>query len=81
MSEGKRYVSATVAAAKISVSRDVVVADIERGNRGEDAFALAGERQGDWWLVESYEVEGERLAMHKKRLTGNSASVIQENKE
>ena len=75
MSDGKRYVSATVAAAKIGVPRDAVVADIERGNRGEDAFALAGDRQGDWWLVESYEVECDRLAMHKNRLTGNSADA------
>lgn len=69
----KPYVTASVAARLIGIQPDALVADICRGNAGQNAFAVAGAKVGEFWLVHSYELEGDRLEMHRKRLTSGSA--------
>lgn len=77
----KPYVTAARYAALLGVSVEAVVEDIQRGCRSgtADAFAITGDRQGDFWLVEGWETSDERLAVHRARLaTADSASAVQE---
>ena len=64
----KPYVTAAQAAALLGVSVETVTADIGVGMRGE-LLSLIGGKDGDYWFVESFELQGERLESHRKRLT------------
>jgi hypothetical protein len=63
----KPYVSARTAAEILGVSVHVVITDIEAGLRGE-LHTLTGSKQGDWWLVEAWELEAPRLEFQRRRL-------------
>lgn len=69
------FVSARYAAEQLGVPEAVVIADVERGFTKLDS--LNGGRSGDYCLVYSYELEGERLARHQARLqaTANRESA------
>lgn len=60
----------------LGVNPSVVVDDIKKGMDGE-LPCLTGGRHGDWYVVESWELEGERLAAHKARLSdGDNLAVV-----
>lgn len=67
MTTDKPYIDAQAAAAMLGTTRDAVVADIERGLAGQDFMALSGGRVGWFWLVERWELVGDRLAIHRGR--------------
>jgi hypothetical protein len=70
-STAKPYLSATVAAAKIGVPRDQIIADIECGQT--DPLALTGAAVGDWYVVEAWELDEPRLSMHRRRLADSAS--------
>lgn len=65
--EVKPYIDATHAAALLGVDRRTVVADVQAGMRGTLA-ALCGAETGGICVVSRWELEGDRLAMHRARL-------------
>jgi hypothetical protein len=62
------FVSARYAAEQLGVPEAVVIEDVKRGWAHLDS--LNGGQGGDYWLVYSYEVEGDRLDLHRARLQG-----------
>lgn len=60
------FVSARYAAEALGVTEAVVIADVERGFT--DPHSLNGGQSGDYWLVYTYEIEGDRLEMNRARL-------------
>lgn len=63
----KPYVTARTAADRLGVPIETVLEDIKRGMRGE-LDTLTGGPVGGFYIVEAWEVEGDRLEMHRKRL-------------
>ena len=72
MNEPKTFVTARAAAELLGVSEATVIDDVQEGMDGA-LPALNGGRSGGFWLVYQYEVEGDRLAMHRARLQGATA--------
>lgn len=57
------------AAARLGVPESVVLADVVRGTKPTGAIGnLIGQRTPDGCEVEAWELEGERLEMHRGRL-------------
>ena len=65
---GGPYISADDAANKLGVSLVVVVEDIEDGMKGA-LPSLIGASYYGVYIVSLWEVNGERLHLHRKRLT------------
>ncbi len=63
----KPYIDASAAAALLGVDRRTVVADVRAGMAGELSALIGGEWAGIC-VLPRWEVEGERLAMHRARL-------------
>lgn len=63
----KPYIDAQAAAVMLGTNRETVIADIERGIAGQDFMALSGGRVGYFWLVERWELVGDRLEIHRGR--------------
>ncbi|MFO1394668.1 MAG: hypothetical protein U1F09_12965 [Steroidobacteraceae bacterium] len=63
----KPYVTARAAAERLGVPIETVIADVERGMRGE-LDALTGGPVGGFYIVEAWELDGERIEMHRRRL-------------
>lgn len=63
----KPFITARQAAELIGAPLDIVVRDIEEGMDGA-LPALIGGRAFDTWIVYAYEVDGDRLTMHRARL-------------
>ena len=68
-----QLIGASIVARQIGVPVQAVVADIESGLAGRNAFAFSGAKFHLGWFVEAWELEGERQAYHAKRLSGGSA--------
>ena len=64
----KPYLTARKASELLGVPLEAVVADIDRGVEGH-LSALIGASVGGIYMVPSWELEGDRLAMHRARLT------------
>lgn len=67
MRQERPYIDASAAAALLGVDRRTVVADVQAGMRGTLA-ALCGAETGGICVVSRWELEGDRLAMHRARL-------------
>ena len=63
------FVTARSAADTLGVLETTVIDDVMEGMDGA-LPALLGGRYGGAWIVYAFEVEGERLAMHRARLAG-----------
>lgn len=74
MSE-KPYVDASAAAALLGGDRRTVVADVRAGMAGTLAALIGGEWAGIC-IVPRWELEGERLEMHRARLA-NIKNLVQ----
>ena len=61
------FVSARRAAELLGVSEAAVIADIVLGTNGR-IDTLNGGPFGEAWVVYAYELEGDRLEMHRERL-------------
>jgi hypothetical protein len=72
----KPYVSAMTAARMLGVPVETVVADIAGGMDG-NLVSLIGAPAGGVYVIPSWELEGERLEMHRARLRadGDSAAM------
>ena len=72
----KPYLTARKASALLGVPLERVVEDIDLGMTGNLA-ALIGAAVGGVYMVPAWELEGDRLAMHRARLTRTGeASVV-----
>lgn len=69
------YLDASIAASLLGVDRRSVVADVQAGMRGTLA-ALCGAETGGICVVSRWELEGERLEMHRARLA-NIKNLVQ----
>ena len=67
MRQERPYIDASAAAALLGVDRRTVVADVQAGMRGALA-ALCWAETGGICVVSRWELEGDRLAMHRARL-------------
>lgn len=63
----KPYIDASAAAVLLGVDRRTVVADVRAGMAGTLSALIGGEYSGIV-ILPRWEVEGERLEMHKARL-------------
>jgi len=72
--EGKPYLTARKASALLGVPLERVIEDIDLGMTGNLA-ALIGAAVGGVYMVPSWELEGDRLAMHRARLAASEATV------
>ena len=63
----KPYATSLKAVVALGVSKTVVEDDIIAGMAGH-IRSLIGGRDGDYWFVESFELEEPRLSIHRKRL-------------
>lgn len=74
-----KLIGASVAARRLGVPIDRVTADIKAGMftgiGTADPFALTGGLLPLGYFVEAWELEGERLAYHQRRLAGGSAGT------
>ena len=66
--EPKPYVTARQASAALGVPIETIVADIDAGMDGSLAALIGMAKDGVYYLPR-WEVEGERLEMHRARLT------------
>ena len=71
----KELVTSKGAAQILGVPEDVVVADVERGMKG-DIESFVGQKFSDYTLLYSWQLEGEFLAYHRKRLATSEASAV-----
>lgn len=69
-----KYVSAYHAANLLGVSPKDVIEDIKHGMLGK-LGSLIGGKHVDWYIVESWELGGDRLEMHKQRLASPRESL------
>lgn len=72
MTSPKPYLSARHAAEVLGCTTSTLIADIEANKIGS---VIGGEAGGLGWFVPLWELEGERLEMHRKRLTNDSSAV------
>ena len=72
----KPYVTVKDAAVLLGVPEEVIYEDIDRGTLG-DLASLIGGKEGDYWFIPSWELEGDRLAWHKATLTASSGSAVE----
>lgn len=66
----KPYVTARKAAERLGVPETVVTEDLGHGTAGSLSALVGGEVSPGHWWVARWEVEGDRLEMHKARLAG-----------
>lgn len=71
-----RLIGASVVARQLGVPVQTIVADIESGLAGRNAFAFSGAKFHLGWFVEAWEMEGDRPAYHAKRLAGGSSAAL-----
>jgi len=71
----KPYLTARKASALLGVPLERVVEDIDLGMTGNLA-ALIGASVGGVYMVPAWELEGDRLAMHRERLRASEASGV-----
>ena len=76
MRQERPYIDASAAAALLGVYRRTVVADVQAGMRGALA-ALCGAETGGICVVSRWDLEGDRLAMHRARLTADGDREVQ----
>ena len=76
MRQERPYIDASAAAALLGVDRRTVVADVQAGMRGSLA-ALCGAETGGICVVSRWDLEGDRLAMHRARLTADGDREVQ----
>lgn len=68
------FITARAAAELLGVPESAVIDDVQEGMDGA-LPALNGGRYGEAWVVYTYEVTGDRLAMHRARLANDSSVV------
>ncbi len=68
MIQPRPFCTARAAAQLLGVTEARVIDDVQEGMDGA-LPALNGGRYGDAWVVYRYEIEGERLAMHRAKLS------------
>ena len=71
----KPYVTARKAAELIGCPIESVVEDIEAGMDGKIASLVGGDANGVW-VIPVWEVEGDRLEMHRARLSVRESEVV-----
>jgi hypothetical protein len=65
----KEFINARAAAELLGVSQHVVVTDVEEGNRTGRLHHLNGGLYGATVVIYAYELDGDRLAFHRERLS------------